>query len=527
MRGRIVGLVPALDSEPMTTSRATVNPARLRAQQLKKLDRESFDVAIIGGGIYGAMLLLHAAANGLKTVLLERGDFGAETSFNSLRILHGGLRYLQSLDLRRSRESIGEQGWFLREFPDLVRPLPCLLPLYNQGLRRPFFMRLAFGLDRLVSIDRKAGLAMGRQLPPARIINSSETMTLFPQVAVRGLAAGAIWHDAAIPDTQRLVMEVLNWARAQGGVAYNYLDVTDISIDDSIVRGVAVRDLETGERRDIAAKVVVNATGPGCEDLASRFDATYTRTTYPSVAWNVLFNREALSDYALGVTIPGPNSHVYFLHPWKGRLLAGTGHEAAQDSTKSQVDDLHLNRMIADLNRAIPGLNLSTSQIQRVMSGILPVREAGSTDLSKRPIMHDHGASGGPHGLVSVSGVKLGASRIVAENTVRTVIRQYFGDRHRSTPQMGDRPGPRQGWQQSARQLGRLEDENSRAQLLQIIESEMVLHLDDLFLRRTTLWEDPSAAMRLAPQLLALFDWDARQIDDELNRLRNALEPAT
>jgi glycerol-3-phosphate dehydrogenase len=182
--------------------------------------------------------------------------------------------------------------------------------------------------------------------------------------------------------------------------------------------------------------------------------------------------------------------------------------------------------MIADLNRAIPGLNLSTSQIQRVMTGILPVRKAGSTELSKRPIMHDHGASGGPRGLVSVSGVKLGASRIVAQNTVRTVIRRYFNNRRRSTPQMGDRPGPSQGWQRSARQLGELEDANSRAQLLQIIEHEMVLHLDDLILRRTTLWEDPLAAMRLAPQLLTLFDWSSRQIDDELNRLRNALEPS-
>ena len=93
------------------------------------------------------MLLLYAAGNGLKTVLLERGDFGAETSFNSLRILHGGLRYLQSLDLRRSRESIREQRWFLRELPDLIHTLPYLLPLYNQGLRRPLSGRYRH-LDR-------------------------------------------------------------------------------------------------------------------------------------------------------------------------------------------------------------------------------------------------------------------------------------------------------------------------------------------------------------------------------------------
>ena len=438
-------------TEGMTGSQATANPARSRERQLQLLDRESFDVAIIGGGIYGAMLLLYATAYGLKAVLLDRGDFGAETSFNSLRILHGGLRYLQTLDLLRSRESIREQRWFLREFPDLVRALPCLLPLHNHGLRRPSFMRLAFGLDRIMSMDRNRGLAIERQLPPARIISAAETRTHFPQVATSGLAGGALWHDAAIPDTQRLIMEVLNWARSQGGVAINYLDATDLSIDDATIRAVEVSDRESGKRREITTKVAINASGPWCEDLAARFDASYKKTAYPSVAWNVLFDREALSEYALGVAVQEPNSQVYFLHPWKGRLLAGTGHKATRDSTECAVENLDLDSMIADLNRAIPGLALSTHEIQRVMSGILPVRKMGSTDLSKRPIIHDHGTSGGPQGLISVTGVKLGASRLVADSTMRTTTKRYFGSHHRSPPQLGDRPSPRQGWQQSAR----------------------------------------------------------------------------
>jgi glycerol-3-phosphate dehydrogenase len=526
MRGKNVGLALMPHTERMTRSQATANPAKSRERQVEILDRESYDVAIIGGGIYGAMLLLHATAYGLKALMLDRGDFGAETSFNSLRILHGGLRYLQTLDLIRSRESIREQRWFLREFPDLVRPLPCLMPLHKQGLRRPFFMQLAFGLDRILSIDRNRGLAIKQQLPPARIISASETRAHFPQVETSGLAGGALWHDAAIPDTQRLVMEVLNWARSKGGVAINYLDATGLLIDDDTIRGVEVCDRESGERLGINANVVINASGPWSEELAARFDASYKRTAYPSVAWNVLFDREALSNYALGVAVQEPNSHVYFLHPWKGRLLAGTGHKAMREGTKCEVDDHDLNRMIADLNRAIPGIALSTDQVQRVMSGILPVRNAGSTDLSKRPIIHDHGISGGPQGLISVSGVKLGASRIVADNTMHAVVKRYFGGRYHGMPQLGDRPGPRQGWQQTARELGGLENEGFRAQLLPIIESEMVLHLDDLVLRRTTLWEDPAAAMELAPQLLALFDWDARRADNEISRLASALEPA-
>ena len=160
------------------------------------------------------------------------------------------------------------------------------------------------------------------------------------------------------------------------------------------------------------------------------------------------------------------------------------------------------------------------------MSGILPARRKGSTELSKRPIIHDHGANNGPRGLVSVSGVKLGASRIVADNAMRTVISRHFGRNHRIMPQLIDRPDPSQGWQLSARDLRKLQDQDWRAKLQTIISNEMVLHLDDLVLRRTTLWEDPAAVMDFAPQLLALFDWDAQRADDELSRLRNALDPA-
>jgi glycerol-3-phosphate dehydrogenase len=513
------------DFERVTTAKTSEDLATLRELRLKMLQTERFEVVIIGGGIYGAMLLLYAAKAGLKSVLIERGDFGAETSFNSLRILHGGLRYIQSLDLRRSRESIREQRWFLGKFPDLVRPLPCLLPLYKRGWRRPGFIRLAFSIDRLLSVNRNANLPVAQQLQPAQIISPAETVMHFPQVEKNGLAGGALWYDAAIPDTQRLIMETLNWARAQGGVAINYLEATDLLVEGAAIRGVKVCDRASGERLRIEANVVINASGPRCEDLATRFDDGYVRSAYPSVAWNILFDREALSEYSLGVAVQEPGSQVYFLHPWKGRLLAGTGHGKILDSAKPEVERFHLDGMITDLNRAIPGLALSADQIQRVMSGILPVRKAGSTDLSKRAIVHYHGMSGGPQGLISVAGVKLGASRIVADRAVRAAIKRYFGDHSRYTPHLGDRPSPRHGWQQSARDLGKLENDSLRSQLLPIIESEMVLHLDDLVLRRTTLWEDPPAVMELAPRLLALFDWDARRADNELGRLTAALGP--
>src|SRR5262245_12098444 len=106
-----------------------------------------YDVIIIGGGIYGACMLLEAYRLGLRALLMERDDFGGATSWNSLRILHGGLRYLQTFDLPRFRQSVRERKWFCKNFPEYIRPLPCLMPLYGQGLKRPFILRTALAIN--------------------------------------------------------------------------------------------------------------------------------------------------------------------------------------------------------------------------------------------------------------------------------------------------------------------------------------------------------------------------------------------
>jgi glycerol-3-phosphate dehydrogenase len=495
------------------------------AGSLQALTREPCDVAIIGGGIYGAALLLQAAGRGLKTILVERGDFGCETSFNSLRILHGGLRYLQSLDIGRSVESIRERRWFMRTFPDLVRPLPCLLPLYDQGLRRPLALRIALGMDCMLSMNRNAGLEPDQHLPPGTVLGPSDTRELFAEVSQDGLTGGALWHDASVRDTQRLLMEILNWAIACGATAVNYVEAVGLRIEDNRVKGIVTEDRLTGERLEIASRVVINAAGPWCVGLAEKFDPAYRSSVYPSLAWNVLFNRNALSKCTLGVARREPGAQIYFLQPWKGRILAGTGHAPAVDVSRSRVTERHLAGMIGELNEAIPGLNLSTGDIRHVFSGYLPVRGRGSVSLTNRPIVHDHGLRGGPAGLVSVAGVKFGASRNVAERTIRGIAKRFFAPDPGKDSSPGERPPPREGWRISAADLAGL-DGDARARLLRIVEAEAVVHLDDLALRRTTLWEDPVTLMQHAPVLASLFEWDPQTADKEISRLANAFESA-
>ena len=122
---------------------------------------EPFDVIVVGGGIYGACTLLEASRRGLRALLIERDDFGGATTWNSLRIVHGGLRYLQHADLGRFRRSVAEQTWWLHNFPDLVEPLSCLMPLYNFGLKRTDVMRAALARNQYAATGpRQAASAL-------------------------------------------------------------------------------------------------------------------------------------------------------------------------------------------------------------------------------------------------------------------------------------------------------------------------------------------------------------------------------
>ncbi len=147
---------------------------------LEALAAERYDLVIVGGGIYGVMVSLEAVRRGLHPLLLERSDFGAATSHNSLRIVHGGLRDLQRVDLRRYYECVQERRWFLQNFPDLVEPLPCLMPLYGQGLRRPWVFRVGLMLNAALSLRRNVGVAPSLRLPSGGMLSREETSAIFP-----------------------------------------------------------------------------------------------------------------------------------------------------------------------------------------------------------------------------------------------------------------------------------------------------------------------------------------------------------
>jgi len=481
--------------------------------------KEVYDLIVVGGGIYGAMLSLEASRRGLRPLLIERGDFGEATSFNSLRIVHGGIRYLQRLDLHRFHESVSERRWFLKTFPGLVKPLPCLMPLYGNGLRHSSFLRIALWVNNLISYRRNRGIRPDRHLPPGRVIDADQTREIFPSVDTEGLQGGAVWYDAYMPDSQRLIIEILRWACEYGAVALNYVEVNQLLKSRNGVAGVAAIDRESGQSFEYMAKVVVNATGPWCRNLAACFDRDEPTLFKSSIAWNVLLNRKALSNYALAVTPKKPGARTYFLVPWKGMLLAGTGHAKWLEGQEEPMpSDKLLSEFLDDLNRAIPTLEASQDEILHVFAGLLPAKKVGSATLADRGVILDHAEHGGPRGLYSISGVKFTTARLVAEKTLNRI---FHGRNH---PVRIENFGPPQdvegkqgifdfNWYPSA------SDSEWKDSLRLLIAEESVRHLDDLILRRTTLWDNPSRAMEIAPVICELFDWDNPRCSEEVEGL--------
>jgi len=483
----------------------------------------SYELIVIGGGIYGACLALEAARRGLRPLLLERADFGGETSWNSLRIVHGGLRYLQTLDLPRFRESVAERAWMFRHFPDQVQPLPCLMPLYGNGARRPSIMRIALALNDFLSRKRNVDVREDRSLPDGQTLSAAETVKWFPGVDREGLCGGALWHDGTMPDSQRLLVEMLRWATASGAVCLNYVEATGLAQDGGLVRGVSARDLHTGDELTFRSPVVINCTGPWCRELAERFDRDIPELFPLSIAFNLLLDRPALSEAALAVAPKIPGGRTYFLHPWKGKIFAGTYHVPWTGSREQgAVDDTMVADMLGDLNRAVPGLDATPGEVLRVHWGFLPAKHEGTEELASREQIRHHADGGGPQGLFSVSGVKYTTARLVAAKTLRTIA-DWQG---RPLPSPGDAARPEPFPSLSLTDFEALVDRDAEAaaqHVARLVREECVLHLDDLMLRRTDWGSDPRAGRLLANRVARQLGWDDARIENEINQLDAAI----
>ncbi|RMF56352.1 MAG: FAD-dependent oxidoreductase, partial [Bacteroidetes bacterium] len=306
-------------------------------RDLKALCDRTFDVIVVGGGITGVHVARDAALRGLRVALLEAGDFGSATSSNSLRTVHGGLRYLQDANLRLVRMMVRERRALFRIAPHLVYPLPVLMPTYRDELRyRKPVLGAAVRLNDLLSFDRNRGVVPSRHLPGGRILSRGDVLRLLPGLEASGLTGAVCWYDGQVYDTERLLLSVLGSAVQRGAVVANYVRVTGLLRRGEQVTGVEAVDTETGAPLSIAGRVVVNAAGPWVDEVIGSTRPARRPRFLRSVAMN-LVTRQVVPEVAIGlrsrVAWPGGGpcrEQVLFVAPWKSCSLIGTLHFSAE-----------------------------------------------------------------------------------------------------------------------------------------------------------------------------------------------------
>ena len=200
--------------------------AHTMTRDLGRLTAHTFDVLVVGGGIYGLTIAYDCAQRGLSVALIDRGDFGGGASFNHLRTIHGGLRYLQTLDVGRARESLRERRTFARIAPGALRPQPFVLPLTRSLTRGAVAMRAGFALDRMIAFDRNRDVPAALRLPAGMVLSRAEAIRRFPNLATPALAAAAMWHDYVSTESDRLTISFALAAAAHGAVLANYVQAT-------------------------------------------------------------------------------------------------------------------------------------------------------------------------------------------------------------------------------------------------------------------------------------------------------------
>lgn len=216
-------------------------PATLH-RDINRLNTESFDVLVIGGGIYGLTIACDAAQRGLSVALVEANDFGSGTTFNHLRTIHGGLRYLQTLDLARARESIRERRALARVAPWAVRPLPFVLPLHRSVTRGPLALRAAFALDSLVASDRNEGLPESLHLPAGRVVSRDDAVAMAPELTDQNIVGAAVWYDYVAWDADRLTLSWALSASEHHATLANYVEATGLVAEQGRVVAVLATD---------------------------------------------------------------------------------------------------------------------------------------------------------------------------------------------------------------------------------------------------------------------------------------------
>jgi glycerol-3-phosphate dehydrogenase len=357
-----------------------------RVTAVEQLASREFDLFVVGGGIVGAGIAEAATAAGLAVALVDKGDFAGATSSASSKLIHGGLRYLRLGDVGLVREAHHERRVLMNVVaPHLVRRLPFLFPLYEDGPYRPWFVQTGIVVYSTLARARLNGL-----------VDLDRAQKLVPELRARGLRSCALYEDAWTNDG-RLTLANLRAAADRSATVLNGAEVVSVRPLEVHVDGTTVR---------VRAKKVVNATGPWVDHVRRLEDPGAKPSMRLSKGVHVVV--DGGGDWGAALTIPHDKVRVSFAVPWEGMLLLGTTDtEFSGEPDMVSVSEADVEQVLAEAGVALDGLGPPRATFAGLR--VLP-DGGGGTAAAKRETVF----STGPSGMVSVAGGKLTTYRRIA-----------------------------------------------------------------------------------------------------------------
>jgi glycerol-3-phosphate dehydrogenase len=404
-----------------------------RATAIEAIAGQRFEVLVIGGGITGAGVALDAASRGYSVALLERGDYAIGTSSRSSKMVHGGLRYLQNLDLGLVREALLERQLMVQLAPHLVYPTPFLVPALGDERRD---RRLGIGLN-MYDVMATTRVGRGRREMRSskevdedfywspdrhRTIDRDEVLQLVPSLAPRDPKNAYLFYDCQTDDV-RLTLTILGEAERFGAVMLNGAEVTEVLERDGRASGAAFVEADSGERIEVEAENVINATGVFADRI--RPEETIEEEDVPRISpsrgTHVLIDRDDLSTGSAACIVPAGEGRQIFALPWYGRTLIGTtdnDFEGDIDHPRPGEDDI---AYLLDAVNEFFSVSLGASDLVGAYAGVRPLIATGdpkkSVDISRKAELYETSS-----GMLTITGGKLTTWRRMAKQTVDRLV---------------------------------------------------------------------------------------------------------
>ncbi len=525
-----------------------------RAEALRRLADEHFDVLVVGGGITGVGVALDAATRGLRTALVERDDFASGTSSKSSKLVHGGIRYLQQREVGLVYEALAERQVLRQTAPHLVRVLPFLLPVFTKDGLLPRRLSRLLGTTMWM-YDLTGGLRIGKL---HKRVSREEALQYMPTLHADRVAASYVYYDAQTDDA-RLTLAIARTAADHGAAVANYTRLTGLEKGpDGRVR--TARVVADDQPIDVRADVVVNATGVWADDVRALDEDTHPSSIRPAkgvhltVPWSLVQNR-------IAAVIPVPKDRrSVFVVPWGGESgehrftyigTTDTDYDGSIDDPQITPDDVEY--LLRAINNAVT-TTITESDVLGTWAGLRPLVRAAANertaDLSRR-----HSVRTSDSGVITVTGGKLTTYRRMAADAVDAAVKRLdLPGRHASRTKRIQLRGAA-GWDASDLPAGLAERYGSdardvlalasadaslaeplvpgltysRAEAVYAVRHEMARSIDDVLSRRTRarlLARDASAdaAPAVAALMAAELEWSDAERDRQAAAYRSLID---